>query len=90
VWIILQPNLSTSLVILAIWFSLLWASGLKLKFLMGFGALAIVIPFVAFPFLADYQQQRIINFLFADPNATQGETYNIHRLISIGHTAGKR
>ena len=85
VWIILQPNLSTSLVILAIWFSLLWASGLKLKYLMGFGVLAIVIPFVAFPFLAGYQQQRIINFLFADPNATQGETYNIQQaLISIG------
>ncbi|HEX9090624.1 MAG TPA: FtsW/RodA/SpoVE family cell cycle protein, partial [Anaerolineales bacterium] len=29
--------------------------------------------------------QRILNFLFADPNATQGETYNIQQaLISIG------
>lgn len=85
VWIILQPNLSTSLVILAIWFSLLWASGLKLKFLLIFGGLGIIAPFVSFPFLADYQKQRIINFLFADPNATQGETYNIQQaLISIG------
>src|SRR4030066_584235 len=33
VWILLQPNLSTSLVILVIWFALLWASGLKLKYL---------------------------------------------------------
>ena len=85
VWIILQPNLSTSLVILAIWFSLLWASGLKLKFLLAFGGIGIIAPFVSFPFLADYQKQRIINFLFADPNATQGETYNIQQaLISIG------
>lgn len=85
VWIILQPNLSTSLVILAIWFSLLWASGLKLKYLLAFGGLGIAAPFAAFPFLADYQKQRIINFLFADPNATQGETYNIQQaLISIG------
>src|SRR3990170_6572394 len=74
VWIILQPNLSTSLVILAIWFSLLWASGLKLKFLVLFAGIGIIAPFAAFPFLADYQKQRIINFLFADPNATQGET----------------
>jgi rod shape determining protein RodA len=85
IWIILQPNLSTSLVILAIWFSLLWASGLKLKYLFVFGAAGLVIPFIAFPFLADYQKQRILNFLFADPNATQGETYNIQQaLISIG------
>jgi rod shape determining protein RodA len=85
VWIILQPNLSTSLVILAIWFALLWASGLKLKYLAIFGGLGIVLPFVAFPFLADYQQQRILNFIISDPNATQGETYNINQaLISIG------
>jgi rod shape determining protein RodA len=85
VWIILQPNLSTSLVILAIWFTLLWASGLKIKFLFIFGVGALVLPFVAYPFLADYQKQRILNFLISDPNATQGETYNIQQaLISIG------
>jgi rod shape determining protein RodA len=85
VWIILQPNLSTSLVILAIWFSLLWASGLKLKFLAIFGGIGILLPFIAFPFLADYQKQRILNFIISDPNATQGETYNIQQaLISIG------
>jgi rod shape determining protein RodA len=85
VWIILQPNLSTSLVILAIWFSLLWASGLKLKYLLIFGGFGLVAPFIAYPFLADYQQQRILNFIISDPNATQGETYNIQQaLISIG------
>jgi rod shape determining protein RodA len=42
VWIILQPNLSTSLVILAIWFSLLWASGLKLKYLLAFGGFGML------------------------------------------------
>jgi rod shape determining protein RodA len=85
VWIILQPNLSTSLVILAIWFALLWASGLKLKYLAIFAGLGVVLPFATFPFLADYQQQRILNFLISDPNATQGERYNINQaLISIG------
>lgn len=85
VWIILQPNLSTSLVILAIWFALLWASGLKLKYLLIFGGAGLVLPFAAFPFLADYQKQRILNFLISNPNATQGETYNINQaLISIG------
>src|SRR4030043_1505081 len=85
VWIILHLNLSTSLVILAVWFSLLWASGLKVKYLIAFSGIALVAPFAVFPFLADYQRQRIINFLFADPAATQGETYNIQQaLISIG------
>jgi rod shape determining protein RodA len=85
VWIILQPNLSTSLVILAIWFALLWATGLKLKHLILFIAGGIVIPFLAFPFLEDYQQRRVLNFIFPDPQASYGEQYNLQQaLISIG------
>jgi rod shape determining protein RodA len=85
VWIILQPNLSTSLVILAIWFALLWATGLKLKHLMLFIIGGIVLPFLAFPFLEDYQQRRVLNFIFPDPQASYGEQYNLQQaLISIG------
>jgi len=85
VWILLQPNLSTSLVILVIWFALLWASGLKLKYLAIGSIIALTLPFIAYPFLEVYQQDRITNFLFPDPNATHGETYNIQQaLISIG------
>lgn len=85
IWILLQPNLSTSIVIIVIWFSLLWASGLKVKSLVVFAGTAIMAAIVSFPFLADYQQQRVINFLFPDPNARHGEIYNIQQaLISIG------
>jgi len=85
IWILLQPNLSTSLVILVIWFSLLWASGLRLSHLLIFVAGGVTLPFVAFPFLEEYQQRRILNFLFPDPTASYGENYNIQQaLISIG------
>lgn len=85
IWILLQPNLSTSLVILVIWFVLLWGAGLQLKHLALFLIAGLVMPFVAFPFLEDYQKQRILNFLFPDPNARHGELYNIQQaLISIG------
>jgi rod shape determining protein RodA len=85
VWIILQPNLSTSIVIMAIWFALLWASGLKLKHLAIFAGLAVIIPIIGFPFLEEYQQQRVYNFLFPDPEARYGDIYNIEQaLVSIG------
>jgi rod shape determining protein RodA len=85
VWIILQPNLSTTIVILVIWFALLWAGGLRLLHLGLFVLVAVVLPFVSFPFLADYQQARITNFLFTNPEASYGESYNIQQaLISIG------
>lgn len=85
VWILLQPNLSTSLVILVIWFALLWVSGLKVKHLVIFGISGLILPFMAYPFLEEYQQDRIMNFIISDPTATHGESYNIQQaLISIG------
>ncbi len=84
-WIILQPNLSTSIVIMVIWFALLWVSGLKLKHLALFAGLAVIVPIIGFPFLADYQQDRIYNFVFPDPEARYGDIYNIEQaLVSIG------
>jgi rod shape determining protein RodA len=85
VWIILQPNLSTSIVIMVIWFALLWVSGLKLKHLALFAGLAVIVPIIGFPFLAEYQQQRVYNFVFPDPEARYGDIYNIEQaLVSIG------
>jgi rod shape determining protein RodA len=36
-WILLQPNLSTSIVLVVLWFSLLWISGLPPKYIVFFG-----------------------------------------------------
>ncbi len=96
VWILLQPNLSTSIVMFVMWFSMMWVSGLPPKFLVIFGLLAIlaVILFLGLllfvgidniPLIEGYQVQRVVNFLFPDPNARHGETYNVDQaLITIG------
>jgi rod shape determining protein RodA len=85
IWILLQPNLSTSIVIFVIWFALLWICGLPIKLLFIMGIAGLILIAIAFPFLADYQQARVINFLFPDPEASYGETYNVEQaLISIG------
>jgi len=85
IWILLQPNLSTSIVIMVIWLALLWAGGLRIRHLVLFIAAGILLPFATLPLLADYQQDRITNFLFPDPEASYGEIYNIQQaLISIG------
>lgn len=84
-WVFIQPNLSTSLVMMVLWFALLWAAGLKINYLLVFLLVGIILPFVAFPLLEPYQQGRILNFLSPDPEASYGETYNIQQaLISIG------
>lgn len=84
-WILLQPNLSTSIVIFVLWFALLWVSGLQIKHLFMFIGMGILAPVVSFPFLVDYQKRRILNFLFPDVEARHGDIYNIQQaLISIG------
>ena len=98
VWIILQPDLSTSIVILVLWFALLWASGLDIKLLLISGGAGILILGIGLPLMLlnydpentgglirPYQLDRIINFVFPDPNASFGAIYNVQQaLISIG------
>ncbi len=96
IWIVLQPDLSTSIVIMVLWFALLWASGLDLKLLFIAGGAGAVILSVGLPLLLlnydpdnptrfTYQLERVINFLFPDPNASFGAIYNVQQaLISIG------
>lgn len=85
VQIVLQPNLSSSILLLVIWFSMLWISGLPPKYIVYMGLAAIIMGVAAFPFLEEYQQERITTFLFPDPNARYGNTYNIEQaLITIG------
>jgi rod shape determining protein RodA len=85
IWILLQPNLSNVIVMMVIWAAMIWISGIKIKHIL-WGALAGILAFVAaFPFLQQYQRDRILTFLFPDPNASYGATYNVQQaLIAIG------
>ena len=80
-----QPDLSTSIVVGVIWLALIWAAGAKIKHLLvmaGSGLLAIL---AAIPFLQPYQIARVITFLFPNPEASYGATYNVKQaLIAIG------
>lgn len=85
IWILLQPNLSTSIVIFVIWGAMLWLSGLPVKYIAIFAVVGVVAFGLLFPFLETYQQQRIFNFIFPNPNASYGDNYNVEQaLITIG------
>lgn len=93
-WILLQPNLSMSIVIFILWFALMWISGLPNKYLAIFIGIAVLMLIlflvlslsgVKIPFIQDYQIARVLNFLFPDPNARHGDTYNVDQAkIAIG------
>lgn len=83
--IFLQPDLGTTIVFLVLWFTLVWAAGLRLKHI----ALFMMVGILAMPFMwtqmEPYQRERITNFVAPDEDDTQGSTYNIRQAaISIG------
>jgi rod shape determining protein RodA len=85
IWILLQPNLSNVIVTMVIWFFMVWMNRIELKTLFWMAVSGLIAAAVAFPFLADYQKQRVVNFLFPDPNASYGAIYNVTQaLIAIG------
>ncbi len=98
VWIILQPDLSTAIVIMVLWFAMLWASGLQVKHVLIAGGIGLAGLVVGLPLLLlnydptnteglikPYQIERIINFLFPDEGARHGAIYNVQQaLVSIG------
>lgn len=94
IWILLQPNLSNVVVLVVILASLLWFNGIQIKHLLLFGGIGAVLIgsivalsalSIRIPFLQEYQQQRIANFIVPDENATFGATYNVQQaLIAIG------
>lgn len=95
IWILLQPNLSTSIVIFVIWFAMLWISGLPFKYVASFGggALVLIAIILALALLKidnpivggensiikAYQIERITTFIAPDPNARHGNTYNVEQ-----------
>jgi len=89
IWIFIQPNLSTTIVLLVIWASFLWITGIRMRLILVAIVLVLVVLLIGlgtgFSFLEGYQLDRITNFLFPDPDARYGETYNVDQaLITIG------
>ncbi len=94
VMILLQPNLSNVVVLSVILGAMLWFNGVQIKHVLiagGIGALALSVVFgltflgIRIPFLQEYQQKRIENFILPDKEETFGETYNIDQAkIAIG------
>ncbi|MFO7585358.1 MAG: FtsW/RodA/SpoVE family cell cycle protein [Anaerolineales bacterium] len=95
IWVILQPNLSTSIVLIVLWLVLVWIAGLPVRHMIAYALTGVAILSITFPLLVEfeiikaYQLNRITNFIApVDPDdltARYGDRYNIDQaLVSIG------
>lgn len=85
--IFVQPDLGTTIVFMVIWFTLIWAAGLRLQHLVLMGVAGLLFMPILWTQMEPYQRERIINFLPSEEaeQDTQGSRYNIRQAaISIG------
>ncbi|RMF45801.1 MAG: rod shape-determining protein RodA [Anaerolineae bacterium] len=104
IWILLQPDLSTSIVLFVIWFALLWVSGLPVRYVLITGGAGLAVLLVTIPLVFNiilnpdalgedglikpYQVQRVRNFLFTDESARYGEAYNVEQALTTIGSGG--
>lgn len=86
--IYIQPNLSNVIVTMVLWAAMVWAGGLQVKQVVIIGVLMLALPVAIFPFLKEYQQQRVINFIAPDPNESYGDTYNVRQALAALGSGG--
>ena len=92
--VLIQPNLSTAIIMTIIVFAMTYASPLKLRFVMVFLGMAAVVLLLLFylfssglydkiPLLQGYQVQRILTFLKPDENSS-GYAQQMYSIMAIG------
>jgi rod shape determining protein RodA len=81
--IYLQPDLGTALVLVVIWFTMLFAAGMRARHILLLGLTGLVAAPFAWWRLQSYMRTRVV--LFLNPALDPSQRYNIDQaLISIG------
>lgn len=84
VLIFLQPDLGMSILFVVIWFVMIWLAGLPLSHFAVLVAVGILSVGLLYPFLADYQKERVTTFLNPE-EASSDDIFNVEQAeISIG------
>ncbi len=79
-----QPDFGSALVLMFISSVMLLLSGIEWKYLLGLFFIGIVVMTITWFFLADYQKDRLINFV-NPANDPKGSGYNVNQsIIAVG------
>ena len=82
--IFLQPDLGMSVLFMFVWFVMIWAAGLPVSHFAVLAAVGILSIGLIYPFLADYQRERITTFV-NPAEASEDDIFNIEQAeISVG------
>ena len=81
--IYLQPDLGTSLTLIAVWMAMIWMAGIRFRHLFLFVAASVAALPLIWLNLEDYMRDRIL--LFVNPTGDPDSYFNVYQsLVSIG------
>ncbi len=81
--IFIEPDLGMSIVFIVVWFVMIFMAGLPLSHFALLAGVGIASTIAILPFLADYQQERLLAFV--DASAVPEQAFNVQQaVISIG------
>ncbi len=81
--VFLQPNLGTTIVFMVLWFTLVWAAGLRIRHIMMLALIIAIAAPITWSQMREYQRERVTTFLSPDPE--DPSFYNIRQaLVSVG------
>ena len=83
--IMLQPDLGTALVFLAIWIGALFIGGITMRILVGYIIGGILLIPIMLPFLKDYQRERLLGFLHPESDPRGAGWQVTQSKTAIGH-----
>ena len=84
IFLLKQPYLGSALIVFFIWFGMILLFGVSKKYVITFILSGAVLALVTFPFLHEYQKQRIYT-LISPTSDLLGSGYNINQAhISLG------
>ncbi|MFY9493306.1 MAG: FtsW/RodA/SpoVE family cell cycle protein [Minisyncoccia bacterium] len=83
--VLIQPDLGSAIILLAVWFGLVLIAGIKVRQFLWLAVLASIAAGLAWNYgLADYQKNRITSFLYPGRDPLGGAYQNRQALIAIG------
>jgi rod shape determining protein RodA len=83
--IMMQPDLGTAMVFVAIWFGMLFIGGIPIRVLLGYIGLFIMMIWAIVPFLKPYQRARLTSFIHPDLDPLGSGYQVMQSKIAIGH-----
>ena len=82
--VLIQPDIGNAIIFISIWIGVSLVSGLRIKHLITFAILVVILATSSFEILAPYQKERLVSFISPGKDPLGSDYHIIQSKIAIG------